>query len=443
MPRAERNTTLGLGAIGLLALAGCSTPTAPPPEPIAVGDSDWVWTEGDAGDAPANGLAALAAQAAADAQWLLEQGGQAPDDTTGRVPVRDAPPPLVLDRPAREAAHRTDDPTTPQPQDGLLRALSLAGGGPGVLRTAPPPAIPQPTEQAEAPPPTKAELDRGARIAELAGELSMLLKEDAALADDPGRPLVAAALLESIASGVLPEADLPGGGKLMLTEDERASLLALRSLAVRLVGDESDVAGDPQRVREVLLDAAEGLREHARVHIVRAELCKRAPGFGSYVPLERRTFLAGRTNRVVVYAEVDHFGLRPASEAEAAVEGDRVAADLKQEMELYLRAGDPSPTWQRTVNWLPQTSRRGFRDLFVATPIELPATLSVGEYDLKVRIIDEVSGAQDEATVPIRLVADASALRGEPSERQAERDRRRDTPEQGGFLPSFASRAGE
>ncbi|MEO0632425.1 MAG: hypothetical protein AAFY46_17110, partial [Planctomycetota bacterium] len=225
--------------------------------------------------------------------------------------------------------------------------------------------------------------------------------------------------------------------------DERASLLALRSLAVRLVGDENDVAGDPQRVREVLLDAAEGLREHARVHIVRAELCERAPGFGSYVPLERRTFLAGRTNRVVVYAEVDHFGLRPASEAEAAVEGDRVAADLKQEMELYLRAGDPNPTWQRTVNWLPRTSRRGFRDLFVATPIELPATLSVGEYDLKIRIVDEVSGAQDEATIPIRLVADASALRGEPSERQADRDRQRDPPQQGGFLPSFASRATE
>ncbi|MEO0631476.1 MAG: hypothetical protein AAFY46_12250, partial [Planctomycetota bacterium] len=68
---------------------------------------------------------------------------------------------------------------------------------------------------------------------------------------------------------------------------------------------------------------------------------------------------------------------------------------------------------------------------------------SVGEYDLKIRIIDEVSGAQDEATIPIRLVADASALRGEPSERQADRYRRRNTPQQGGFLPSFASRSVE
>lgn len=450
MGRAERTTTplipRTIGAVGpcvaLCLLAGCASNTAPPPEPISegVGDPDWVWTE-DSGDAPATGLAALYAEQAAALRSISRDD---PDQPRANPIQRDAPPPLVLDRPTAPAAHRTDDPTNPQPHDGLLRALSLAGGGPGVLTSASPPANPEPRTVAQAEEPATPAPDRGQRIAALAGELAALLKEDAAEANDPGRPLVAAALLESIATGVLPEADLPGGGTLMLTESERASLLALRELAVRLVGTESDVAGDPQRVREVLVDAAEALREHARVQIVRAELAKRAPGFGSYIPLERRTFLAGRTNRVVVYAEVDHFGLRPATEAEAAVEGDRVAADLKQEMELYLRAGDPNPTWQRTVNWLPQTSRRGFRDMFVATPIELPATLSVGEYDLKIRIIDEVSGAQDETTLPIRLVADASALRGEPEDRQAQIGPNQDSlPNQGGVLPSFASRAVE
>jgi hypothetical protein len=441
MPRAERGSSrliaITLLAGGVIGCApGCASRKLPPPavaqQPApAVGDADWVWTEdGSADDAPASGLEALIARQAQDLRQYAD--GSAPQAPAGPQ-MRDAPPPLVLDRPIGRAAHRTDDPTTPRPDDGLLRALSLAGGGPGISAAAPEPSQADPKPLAEPPP------DRGARIAELAGALSALLKEDAREAEDPARPLVAAALLESIAAGVLPEADLPGGGPLMLTEDERAALLALRELAVRLVGDGTQIAGDPQRVRTVLLDAAENLREHARVRIVRAELCSRAPGFGSYIPLERRTFLAGRTNRMVVYAELDHFGLRPASDSEAAVEGDRVAADLKQEMELYLREGDPQPTWQRTIDWLPRTSRRGFRDLFVATPIELPATLSVGEYDLKIRIYDEVGGSQDEAIVPIRIVADASALDGEPAERSA----RQGPPKSGGFLPTFASRAEE
>ncbi|MEO1583163.1 MAG: hypothetical protein AAFR96_01170 [Planctomycetota bacterium] len=463
MSRAERtNTALGLSVAGLCLLAGCAAPpnhasSRSSPDPATIGDPDWVWTETEASDAPSSGLEAMIARQASDLERFAASGGaEQPEDQTAML---DRAPPLRIEptlyEPTRTnsrgsvALGRTDEPTTPQPMDGLLRALSLAGGGPGVLAEAPPAATPEPkptkaagNDDAAAPAP-----DRGARIAELAGELASLLKEESAESDDPARPLVAAALLESVAAGSLPEADLPGGGRLMLTERERVALASLRELAVRLIGDGSDASGDPHRVRQTLLEAAESLREHAQIRIERAELCTRAPGFGSYLPIERRTFLAGRTNRVVVYAELEHFGLRPATEAEAAVEGDRVAADLKQEMELYLSQGDDQPTWQREVDWLPRTSRRGFRDMFVATPIELPPTLSVGEYDLRIRIIDEVSGAQDETTLAIRIVADSSVLNSGPSRLRANNDRDGDRgrnpdpapPQQGGFSPGFAS----
>jgi hypothetical protein len=284
------------------------------------------------------------------------------------------------------------------------------------------------------------EPSRSARIAELAGELAGLLKEESQEAEDPARPLLAAALMESMAGGVLPEVDQPGGGALMLSETELASLRAVRELAVMLIGDGSGTAGDPQRLRELLLGSAESLREHARVRIASAQLCARAPAFGSYLPLPRRTFLAGRSHKVVVYTEVEHFGLRPAAFGEAQVEGDTVAADLTQEMELFLRDGDPQPTWQRTIPWLPRTSRRGFRDLFLATAIELPPTLSVGEYDLKVRVIDDSNGSQDETVIAIRLVADASALDDQPVGVQSKAEVK--LPEQGGILPSFIARSG-
>lgn len=396
-PEGVAGAVLSAAAVALL--AGCSaSPGTPTSKASDTPDTEgWVWTDdaGQAANAQDSSLAALAAQSAAE----IEAFGAAPlGDEEKEALVLEAPV-----QPTQRPTGRTRE------DDGLLRAISISGEG------VPEPVVTPPAEDAE---PLKVEAEpvvsRGMRIAELSAELSKLLKEEALQETDPARPLVAAALLESAASGVLDEIDLPGGGPLMLTEGERAALLTIRELAVRLAGQDGEIGGDPQRIREVLLAGAEGLREHARVRIGRAELCSRAPAFGSYVPLERRTFLAGRMNRVVVYAEVEHFGLRSATTSEAMTEGDRVAAQISQELELYLRSGDSKPTWQRRIDWLPRTSRRAFSDLFLASAIDLPATLAVGEYDLKVRVIDEVTGAQDESVIPIRIVADASALDEEP-----------------------------
>lgn len=398
--RSEGAAGMVLSAAAVALLAGCSaSPGSPKNTSLARDETEgWVWTD-DAGQtaegAPDSSLAALAAQSAAEIE-AFKASGAAPESE-----------PIVLEAPMQPRQRPTGQT---REDDALLRAISISGEG-----------VPDPVVSAVDPDEgEKLSVDpvpvvsRAMRIAELSAELSKLLKEEALVQTDPARPLVAAALLESAATGVIDEIDLPGGGPLMLTEGERAALVAIRELAIRLAGQETEIGGDPQRIREVLLASAEQLREHARVRIGRAELCSRAPGFGNYVPLERRTFLAGRVNRMVVYTEVEHFGLRSASTSEAMTDGDRVAAQITQELELYLRAGDPRPTWQRRIDWLPRTSRRAFDDLFLATAIDLPATLTVGEYDLKVRVIDEVTGAEDEAVIPIRVVADASALDEEP-----------------------------
>ena len=397
--RPEGAAGIVLSAAAVALLAGCSASPgalAKTDPSLQTDTDDWVWTD-DAGehpDAPDTGLAALAAQSAADLEAMQSSGTANDDDMI----VMDAPPPRR--RPTGQSREG----------DALLRAISISGEG------VPEPVVTQ-TETTDPditlePEPTKS---RSMRIAELSAELSRLLKEDALEQTDPARPLIAAALLESAATGVIDEIDLPGGGPLMLTEDERSALMAIRELAVRLAGQSGEIGGDPQRIREVLIDAAEQLRDHARVRIGKAELCLRAPGFGNYVPLARRTFLAGRINRMVVYTEVEHFGLRTALSSETMTSGDTVASEITQELELYLRSGDSKPTWQRRIDWLPRTSRRSFEDMFLAQAIELPSTLAVGEYDLKIRVIDEVTGAQDESVIPIRIVADASALDEEPT----------------------------
>ncbi len=397
--RPEGKAGLVLSAAAVALLAGCSASPGTLSslnQPGAETD-DWVWTD-DAGtntESPDSSLSALAAKAAAEVEaFQTSTAGDNPD-----MVVLQAPPP------------RRRDVGQSREGDALLRAISISGEGMPDTVVAP---ADEATEEMTLEP--EPEVSRSMRIAELSAELSGLLKEEALELTDPARPLIAAALLEAAAGGVIDEIDMPGGGPLMLTEGERTALQTIRELAVRLAGQEGEIGGDPQRIREVLIESAEQLRENARVRIGKVELCTRAPGFGNYVPLARKTFLAGRINRMVVYTEVEHFGLRSASTSEAMTEGDTVASEITQELELYLRAGDSKPTWQRRIDWLPRTSRRAFEDQFLAQAIELPSTLTVGEYDLKIRIIDEVTGAQDEAVIPIRIVADASALDEEPSQ---------------------------
>jgi hypothetical protein len=43
--------------------------------------------------------------------------------------------------------------------------------------------------------------------------------------------------------------------------------------------------------------------------------------------------------------------------------------------------------------------------------IELPATLSIGRYNLKVTVTDRTTGAQAERVLPIEVVADARLVR--------------------------------
>jgi hypothetical protein len=397
-----------MSAAAVALLAGCSASpgTLSTSDNQLPGDEDWVWQDHNTGSIQNSGLDALASRIDPEDIKRQAEAMQAYQGSAQQE-IIDSGPELVLDPPPQASnSHQNGK----RAEDGLLRAISMTGEG-----TIDVPIDDPDADEAELAVETEPTISRSTRIAQLSAELAGLLKQEAIQDNDPARPLVGAALIEAIATGGLDEIDLPGGGPLMLTESERQSLKTIRELGIRLAGQDSELGGDPQRIREILLESAESLREHARVRIGITELCSRAPSFGNFVPLARKTFLAGRTNRVVVYTEIEHFGLRPATTGEAMLVGDTVAADITQELELYLRSGDPKPTWQRRIEWLPRTSRHSFRDLFLASTVELPSTLAVGEYDLKIRIIDEVTGAQDESIIPIRLVADASALDGEPT----------------------------
>ncbi len=150
--------------------------------------------------------------------------------------------------------------------------------------------------------------------------------------------------------------------------------------------------------RESLHQRIDTLFPPEPVNIQNLALCREVSGYGVYKTFKDHTFLAGRDQPVIVYAEVAHFRREPTDD-------DRYEVKLKQQIVLYNEA-DGLAVWRRDPEQIVDVSRNKRHDFFIVTPITLPRRLNVGKYRLKVRITDEHGGTIDETTMRIQLVAD-------------------------------------
>ena len=246
-----------------------------------------------------------------------------------------------------------------------------------------------------APAPT---LTRRQRISKATEELAMLLRAEADQSDAPVSSMAALSALELIERGVAPDpAKMP-----WLTDRERELLTVFRDLFIeageRLASDPNDLLS----LQEVIERLPERLASWSRLSIPVATLCVRVDGFGQYEEFGTNTLLAGRTHRMIVYTELADFrsetGTGPGGQA-----GRRVR--LTQDLSLYHDA-DGLLAWREANQTINEFSRNERRDFFLVQLIELPRTLTVGSYRLKVTIVDEVAGATAEAVIPIDVVAD-------------------------------------
>jgi hypothetical protein len=239
------------------------------------------------------------------------------------------------------------------------------------------------------------------QIDRLSAELVSLLDDRAADARATLGDLVRAELVRTVLTG-------EGGGiqsDIALAPGERAVLDTVRSLAAGLTSEEV-LAGDPDALADALDRASGGLTTGSELRVSDLALCTRVAGYGQYDALPSSALAAGRSHRLIVYAEVDRFAHRPASGGEWAV-------DLAQTLQLFHDA-DGAYAWGQPEQTVLTTSRRKIRDLYITSPITLPATLSIGLYQLKVVMKDKTTGAVAERTIPIRIVTDAAlALEGQ------------------------------
>jgi hypothetical protein len=215
---------------------------------------------------------------------------------------------------------------------------------------------------------------------------------------------VALAPIESMSPGVLADIESPKnylGAK--LSAEDRATLADARDR----------ILAQPGAANDALARSLARLAPPPQLKIGRALLCTRVQGFGRYDPYDTNTFIARRPIRAIVYIELDGFLSRPARGVDPVDSSmslsDQVSVELSQSLTLF---HDPSglQAWHRPAKSVVDTSRNKRRDFYLIQQIELPDTLSVGKYNLKVTVKDVTSGSEAEAVLPISVVADASAV---------------------------------
>jgi hypothetical protein len=237
-------------------------------------------------------------------------------------------------------------------------------------------------------------------LLELARRMAALLRDNRGNVPDA----VALAPIEAMQPGVLAEIDSPRsalGQK--LTAEER-----------RVLADARDrVLAQPGAANDSLTRTLAKLAPPPALKIERAVLCTRVQGFGRYDPYNTDTFVVGKPIRAIVYIELEGFMSRPARAGDnldpALSLSDQVSVELSQSLTLF---HDPSglQAWHRPAKSVVDTSRNKRRDFYLIQQIELPATLTVGRYNLKVTVKDITSGSEAEAILPVNVVVDASAV---------------------------------
>lgn len=143
------------------------------------------------------------------------------------------------------------------------------------------------------------------------------------------------------------------------------------------------------------------------------DLCRRVDGYGVFTPLPSHRFLTGRRNTTnggvvhdaVLYMELENFVRHPTTDGQYEVK-------VSWELELYDSTGTV-PLWRQPPAIITDVSQNRRRDFFLAQTIDLPTNLEGGGYLLKIRVIDQHSGARAERTLTdLQFVADPALLGG-------------------------------
>lgn len=240
-------------------------------------------------------------------------------------------------------------------------------------------------------------------------EIQMALDDKVRASSEP-----ASEVFRRIALGLVHHSSLVDaaafGGDVALTPRETNETEAWATFVAN-VSRLLDSAAGIDSITEPAIKFARALDSWQPLSITLATLCTSVDGFGIYTQQQQYgdayKFLAGRPIKFLVYVELDHF--THTSKSQDGVWGHEVS--LSQDLRLYHMAlGGDALVWRLPDEPVLDFSRNQRRDFFVVQLVELPATLGVGGYRLKIALKDNASGAIVEEIIPIEIVGGIAAF---------------------------------
>ena len=300
-------------------------------------------------------------------------------------------------------------PTKAPSQQPKPPAPSKPDPAPVVALDSPPAPTPAP-----APPPEPTAREK--RL-EYAKQLAKLLIPEGEESKSPLRAVLPLIALETIQPGVA-TAEL---NRLLATlnASERKTVDTVRSLMAQLEA-QADTGADPTALAAAVRTEVDRAQPTPPAEPMLAlgtvALCRKVEAFGRFTAYPGSSFVSGRKVPMIVYTEVEDYvqareGDLPSVGVTGKAKGDRWALELSQEIHLY--SADGTLCWFVKEQTHRDTSQSKRRDFFLVQRIDLPSSLSIGRYTLKVIVRDKAAAAIKnsgeplaEANIPISIVAD-------------------------------------
>jgi len=200
-----------------------------------------------------------------------------------------------------------------------------------------------------------------------------------------------------------PEITLPEGwgNDLLPAERDRVTAAFAGFSALGRAFRDGATSVDPA-TRSALVAALTG---EPQLTIPKVDLCTKVTGYGDYAPLQRRSFLAGSSNRVIVYSELDGF--------RSQLENGKWTTRLATRVSIVpaSTAGNSNGNsnfvaWSRTPEWteVTDTSNSPRSEFFLGEIIPIASNLSAGNYNVRVEVKDLVTGAITSQILPIEVL---------------------------------------